>query len=354
MAALLGSHAFAASKTPSKRTRPLPQVGEFIRIVDPLTENIVVRLTDPRFQSHLPAPVNRFISSQERFLLFSSTKAGRLAPFLADLRSGRSRQLAAPENLVSQSLCLDERERSLYLIDGTTLKEIALSNLKERTVAQDVGAFALWGHPPQIYVVRRDCLVRLSDGKTLAEGVNLPQIPVRPGGGGCLFGRGQVSDEQEFWYVPFSTGRQEAPRMLAKGKIWNPFWNPNGKSLLFLRAVDVNGVSTTEIHEAVPDATPDANTDQRVSRTSQFAAFAPNGDGSVFVGASRSKAQPAIDLLLRATPRELTLCEHRAASAQSASPVFSPDSRRVYFQSDREGNPAVYAVNVELLVEPTL
>jgi oligogalacturonide lyase len=354
MAALLGSCAFAASKTRSKRTRPLPQVGEFIRIVDPLTENIVVRLTDPRFPSHLPAPVNRFISAQERFLLYSSSKAGRLAPFLVDLRSGRSRQLAAPENLVPQSLCLDERERSLYLIDGTTLKEIALSNLKERTVAQDVGAFALWGQSPQIYIVRHNCLMRLSDGKTMAEGVNMPQIPVRPGGGGCLFVRRTSNDEQEFWYAPFSAGRDEAPRVLAKGRIWNPFWNPNGTSLLFLRAVEVNGVATTEIHEAIPDATPDANTDQRVSRTSQFAAFAPNGDGSVFVGASRSKAQPAIDLLLRSVPRELTLCEHRAASAQSASPVFSPDSRRVYFQSDREGNPALYAVNVELLVEPTL
>jgi oligogalacturonide lyase len=354
MAALLGSYAFAASKTPSKRTRPLPQVGEFIRIVDPLTENIVVRLTDPRFQSHLPAPVNRFISSQERFILYSSNKPGRLAPFLADLRSGRARQLAAPESLVPESLCLDERERSLYLIDGTTLKEIALSNLKERTVAPNVGSFALWGHPPQIYIVRQNCLLRLSDGKTLAEGVSMAQIPVRPGGGGCLFGRRRVDSDQEFWYAPFSAGRDEKPRMLARGKIWNPFWNPNGRSLLFLRAVDVNGVSTTEIHEAVPDAAPDVNLDQRVSRTSQFAAFAPNGDGSVFVGASRSKAQPAIDLLLRSTPRELTLCEHRAASAQSASPVFSPDSRRVYFQSDREGNPALYAVNVELLVEPTL
>ena len=33
-------------------------------------------------------------------------------------------------------------------------------------------------------------------------------------------------------------------------------------------------------------------------------------------------------------------------------PVFSPDARRVYFQSDREGKPAIYSVNVEQLVEP--
>jgi oligogalacturonide lyase len=98
---------------------------------------------------------------------------------------------------------------------------------------------------------------------------------------------------------------------------------------------------------------PDTGAEQRVARTSQYAAFAPNGDASVFVGASRSKAQPNIVLLLRAVKREFTLCEHRASHPALASPVFSPDSRRVYFQSDHEGKSALYSVNVELLVEPT-
>jgi oligogalacturonide lyase len=51
--------------------------------------------------------------------------------------------------------------------------------------------------------------------------------------------------------------------------------------------------------------------------------------------------------------RELTLCEHRASNPSAVSPVFSPDSRRVYFQSDHEGKSALYSVNVEKLVEPT-
>jgi oligogalacturonide lyase len=49
----------------------------------------------------------------------------------------------------------------------------------------------------------------------------------------------------------------------------------------------------------------------------------------------------------------MVLCEHRAQRAESVSPVFSPNSQRVYFQSDHEGKFALYSVNVERLVEQT-
>jgi oligogalacturonide lyase len=35
------------------------------------------------------------------------------------------------------------------------------------------------------------------------------------------------------------------------------------------------------------------------------------------------------------------------------TPLFSPDSQRVFFQSDRDGKPAVYRVQVERFVENT-
>jgi oligogalacturonide lyase len=31
--------------------------------------------------------------------------------------------------------------------------------------------------------------------------------------------------------------------------------------------------------------------------------------------------------------------------------MFSPDAQRIYFQSDRDGKPALYALHVEKLVE---
>jgi oligogalacturonide lyase len=98
---------------------------------------------------------------------------------------------------------------------------------------------------------------------------------------------------------------------------------------------------------------PEERKERCVTKTSQFAAFAPNEDDSVFVGASRSRAQPNIILLLRSAQREFTLCEHHSSNPAAVTPAFSPDSRRVYFQSDRDGKSAIYSVNVEQLVEPT-
>ncbi len=340
----------AVSDVRQKRMRSLPQVGEFVRFVDPLTENIVVRLTNPGWESVLPAPVHRFIAARERFLVFSSTRFGPLSPLETDLRTGRSRLLCESKDLAPRSLCLDARERALYLLDGKTVREITLSNLRTRTIAEGADAFALEGHSSQVLVLKGTQLIRVSGRKIIADGVNGPEISVRPSGEGCFFERAPSSGVREIWYVSFAGLGESKPKLLAKGNIWNPIWNPNGQSLLFLREIEINGVPVPEIHEVLPDT----GMERPVERTSQFAAFAPNGNGSVFVGASRSKAQPTVDLLLRSPQRELTLCEHRSTKPASVSPVFSPDSRRVYFQSDHEGKSALYAVNVERLVEPTL
>jgi oligogalacturonide lyase len=97
----------------------------------------------------------------------------------------------------------------------------------------------------------------------------------------------------------------------------------------------------------------DSLVESEVARTSQFADFNCNDDASVFLGASRSKAQPNVILLLRSPGRELTLCEHRAHEPRAVTPVFSPDNRRIFFQSDRDGKTALYSMNVEAIVEPS-
>ena len=151
---------------------------------------------------------------------------------------------------------------------------------------------------------------------------------------------------QEFWYAAAGGTK---PVLLAKGAVSNPFWSPDGQSLLFLRDVSKQtDVVLSEIHQVGLSG----NDERCLAPTSMFASFAPNFDASVFVGASRSKAQPNVVLLLRSAKREMTLCQHHASRPAGVSPVFSPDARRVYFQSDEEGKPALYSVNVEMLVEP--
>jgi oligogalacturonide lyase len=51
--------------------------------------------------------------------------------------------------------------------------------------------------------------------------------------------------------------------------------------------------------------------------------------------------------------RELTLCEHRASDPQQVTTLFSPNSQRIFFQSDRDGKMAIYSMAVDRLVEET-
>jgi len=328
-----------------KKVQPLPRVGEFVPFIDPTTEARVVRLTNPSSTSWLPAPTNRFVSVKDRFLIFSSDRTGRAAPFQVDLRTGVPHQLGETAALAPRSLCLNEKGRALYLRDGGVLKEITLANRRVRTIAEGVDAFAA-APGGEFVIVRRRRLELLNSGQPIAEDAG-PFCLLQPGGDGCLFVREESPEGREYWFT--SLAGSGKPVLLAKGQVSYPYWSPAGRSLLFLRDVPGAHGMLSEIHEVAAEG----GAERCVAPTSQFAAFAPNGDASVFVGASRSKAQPTIVLLLRSVRREMTLCEHRASHPASVTPVFSPDSRRVYFESDHQGKPALYSVNVELLVEPT-
>jgi len=342
-----------ASAPPAKKAKPLPRVGEFFRFLDPLTEAPVVRLTSLTSNSFLPAPTNRFVSVKDRFLVFSSDRAGTVAPFQVDLRTGILTQLAQTRQLVCESLCLNQKRNALLLLDGGTLQEITLQNRKARTLADGVGSFSelpSGSGEADFVIVRNRQLQRLAAGSApLAQDVET-FCAARPGGQGSLFMRKTDENEREYWYAPLSSSGAAGPLVLARGKVSNAVWTPDGQALLFLReVVRANGIATSEIRSVSPESP----VERCLAPTSQYAAFAPNADASVFVGASRSKAQPAILLLLASAEREMTLCEHRASHPAAVLPAFSPDSKRVYFQSDHEGKSALYSVNVELLVEPT-
>jgi oligogalacturonide lyase len=337
----------AAQKQKAKSRGLPPARGEFIRFVDRLTENLVVRLTTPSHESILPARENRFVSSREAFLVFASDRTGVFSPFRANLKTGAISPLGETEALEPRSLALESRERELWLIDGTDLKIVNLQNLKARTLLTGVTEFSIGGRRTPVVIRRGDRLEQWASGGTrvLAEKVSSRGI-LNPVGNGCVFSREETPGGREYWFASFSAAK---PRLLAKGKVSSAYWRPDGQALLFLRQVEHTGYTASQLSEVMLDGSPE----RAIAETTQFAAFAPNTDGSVFVGASRSKAQPDIVLLLRSTRREMVLCEHRSSTPEAVTPSFSPNSQRVYFQSDHEGKSAIYSVNVERLIEKT-
>jgi oligogalacturonide lyase len=128
---------------------------------------------------------------------------------------------------------------------------------------------------------------------------------------------------------------------------WSPAMERDDLRLLYLHA-DAAG-RTVNLREYDMNA----RRDRLVALTSQYAAFSPNADASVFAGASFSKAQPHVLMLVRSVGRELTLCEHQSPDATKVTPLFTPDSQQIFFASMREGKPAIYSIAVEKLVEAT-
>jgi len=188
-------------------------------------------------------------------------------------------------------------------------------------------------------------LIKMSDGSatTIAESPEEIRDPIpRPRRASVLFRRGKG-----LWLANYD-GRQSYGLRLAEGEAASANWSPDGRSIFYLNYPP----DPKRLHN-IREFTPDTNEDKLVANTTQFAGFERNIDATVFAGASGSKASPHVLLLVRTVKRELTLCEHRASDAVMVSPIFSPDSQRVFFVSDRHGKPAIYSIAVERLVTET-
>ncbi|MBI5280303.1 MAG: PD40 domain-containing protein [Candidatus Solibacter usitatus] len=331
---------------------------ELIRYADPATEFEVVRLTDPAFESRLPASPGRAIDRRSRTLLYASLRSGSWQAWQLELSSGRNRQLGVLERFDPGSLTLSSDDRSALLINGPELVSIGLSSLRVQELYGAGEGCALRGPiactedgTSMFFVQTRGStasLLRLriprggmetvleQEGAILEPAPNPRRATIcwrTPGG--------------ELWlgaYDGSGVRRVETPA----GRVLQAHWAPGGQSLLYL----IEPADTSQLN-AIREQGLDSRADSLVALTSQFASFSRNLNATVFVGASRNKASPAVLALLRATRREFTLCEHKAASAREVAPVFSPNSQRVVFQSDRHGKAALYMMNVEKLIEKT-
>jgi oligogalacturonide lyase len=332
--------------------------ADWKRFLDPATEYGILRLTDPAYASHLAPPPARVLARHSRSLVFASRRSGDWQAWRMDLASGKCRQLTAVAALRSRSVGYTADERAVLLWDGPRLLTVSLNGLKESEIAvaaegnepygpagpSDDGTSLFW-------IERRgpDSLLRRwraprGPAETMLEAdgavVELKPNPRRATAA-------WRSEDGALWSAAFD-GTQRRRLETAPGQVAQFFWSADGRSLIYLllpsEAKKLNSIREMDF---------DTRAERLVANTSQFVRFAPNGNSTVFVGASASLAAPYILLLLRSTRREFALCEHKASSAAGAGPVFSPDSRTVVYETDRQGQPALFSVLVDKLVEAT-
>lgn len=331
--------------------------SEVQRYQDPTTDLDVFRLTDPEHAAILPAWYSRPLSRNSAQLLFASDRTGTLQPFRLDLKTGESHQVSEAADLDASSLTFTPDARSCVYFAGRTLMIASIATARARSLYQipegwDRAAGMSVGPDGThaTFAERRGSnsrlrMVSLVQGaaRTVIEGPFAISHPIhRPMRAQILY-----RQENALWLVN-SDGQQNHALKLAAGRCVGANWTNDGKSVLYLNYPD----DPKQLH-AIRDLAPDSGADKLVAKTSQFAAFAFNRDASVFAGASANKASPTILILLRVTARERTLCEHKASDPEAATLFFSPDSQRIYFQSDREGKSATYSLHVERLVEKT-
>lgn len=331
--------------------------SEAKRYTDPATEFVLTRLTDPAHDNFLTAYYNRGIT-QGNALLHASDRTGTLQVFRTDLKSGASHQLTSAAKLDPSSIALLPGDHNFCYFDDRTLWYASTSGSRQRAV-YEIPEGTERGHGFSVapdggrgFFIERSggksrlTMISLLKGtpSTLAESDDELSDPVaRPQIGHVLYRRNGSS----LWLAHYDA-REAQQLRVAPGGIGPAYWSADAKSLLYLNLPEQRDQLNN-----IRDFVPETGEDKMVDKTSQFVAFSCNADDSVFVGASGSKASPHVLILLRTPHRELTLCEHRASDPARVAPVFTPNSQRVVFLSDRQGKFAIYTLPIERFVEET-
>jgi oligogalacturonide lyase len=322
--------------------------AERVKYPDPATEFDVFRLTDPRHASLLPPSHGRIFSRRGNFLLHASDRTGVFQAFALDLRNWQIRQLTEAAGLDPRSLCLTFDERNLCYAGGASIFSVPVAGGHEKEVYKFEGEHkrgsGLATIPDLSTVLFAEDGIRLRavsmlkpGARTVAEnkeGVFDPRP--RPRRASVLY----RTSSGDLWLAHLD-GSRNFRLKLAESATGPAHWSPDGRTVLYLQS------------GALREHNPDSAEDRLIGPTSGYVGFSLNADASVFVGASGSKAQPFVLLMLRVVRRELALCEHKSGDPASVAPVFSLDSQRIFFQSDRHGKPALYAMQIERLIEKT-
>jgi oligogalacturonide lyase len=290
--------------------------------------------------------------------LAASQRTGSWQIHWIEMPNGLHRVLTEATALNPAAFTLGPEDKVLLWFDGPELRQTLFAGMKENEVGRVRDGWTVGGP-----------LVPSDDGthafyvESKGNADELRRVKLPRGGVETVLGaEGGIVEplpnprlalllwrtrDGELWVAGFDgAGRRRV--VVPAGKVLQAMWNPEGRGILYLHEP-----ADPKQLIAIREQDLEGRADSLVARTSQFGRFSRNANASVFLGASRSKASPHILLLLRRTRRELTLCEHLASDVATALPLFTPNSQRLVFQSDRWTNPAIFMMNVERLVERT-
>ena len=324
--------------------------SERVRYLDGATDFEMDRLTDPAKSSCYLPPTHNTIFLRKSHLCYLSDRSGAPEVWSLDLKTYQSRQMTECKALDPRSIAITQDERSLCYIDDGVLHVAPVAGGKGREVYKLDGAStgagaSVTGVTALVAEATRLRLVSLVKGApvTIAESKDPITDPMpRPKRASALYRSGGG-----LWLAHLD-GQRNVKLKLPPGRVGPARWSADGRTVVYLSYPEQMGRPN-----ALREHTPDTGEDRLIANTSQFVAFGSNVDGSVFVAASGSKAGPYVLLFVRSVKRELTICEHKSSDPATTAPLFSPDSQRIFFQSDRQGKPALYSVDVRKFVERT-
>ncbi len=369
-----------------------------VEFSDALTGREMFRLTDPRVLHHLPAYWHRRLAQDNSFLLLAAERSVERQIYRLDLKRHRLTQLTDGPGIHPYSPHLSRRDRSFFYLQGNELYEASIRGGGRKThfkcpdgwiLTGDLGISADDSHAAVVEM--REAHWQPTPERQFAR---KPQCRIRvvPLAQRAAAGAARIVAEERRWLSTpqFRPGRSQLlyaregpPEKIAnrlcltgldgKGKknlrpttederLSRECWSRGGSRIRYVHYPDAADRRAT-----IRSLDPDTLEETVDSPCSAFGWFAENADGSAIVGASRRPSGPNLYVLFPRLQREITLCEHLSSrkpypiagtermdhNAALPDPVVSANSEWVYFVTDREGKPALYATQLGDLVEPT-
>ncbi len=368
---------------------------------DPVTGVRVTRLSPPGTVCLRNYFYQKCFTDSGDRLLFGMERDGLVQLCILELAAGKVIQLTdgSGTNVQGSFLSADERE-AFFTRGGRELVSLDLETLEERVVYSVPAGWLGYGtwvpnsgstRLAAMEMLEADCVVglegwdrfiaqfharprmRLLDidlssgaARTVFEERRYLGHPMfRPGDdslmGFCREGPHDLVDSR-IWFIDRDGSRLRRAKDQAPGEACtHEFWLPDGTALIYV------SYARGEDSRSIWKVDPGTLRNERIMDMPPCAHLMSNSDGSLLVGdgagqlgdvadkaAHAFSPDPNIYLFDMANRSHRPVCGHRSSwsvykgntQANHPHPSFTPDGNRVYFASDRDGEPALYLADL--------